>query len=182
MSKEVSFAVGIVVERRPAKSRWIDWIWMPVAALEGTPSTEPYTCLGEKPDGTVTYYFGSEVVALHPREADAYRLNLSGENVLYAILRPAEGGPLPYSLHGVTASPYDAEAHLDSGEEIVEPVPMPKAVREIVDAFCKAHPKKEVFRKRQREKHEVEELQFGKEPIFKRARQVPAEGGGHDGQ
>ena len=182
VSKEVSFAVGIVVERRPATSRWIDWIWRPVAALEGIPRAEPYTLLSEEPDGTATFYAGSEMVALHPREADAYRLNLAGENVLYVILRPADGEPLPYSLYAVAASPYDAEAHLDSGEEIVEPVPMPRSVREVVHAFCLAHPKKEVFRKRRRDTTEVEKLQFGKEPIFKRGRHVPAEGSGNDGK
>jgi hypothetical protein len=183
VNKEVSFAVGIVVERRPAASRWIDWIWRPLAALEGMPDAEPYTCLSEDPDGTATYYVGSKDVILYPKGTDGYLLNLSSGGALYVTLRRAEGAPLPYALHSVTASPYEAESQLVSGEEIVEPVPMPRAVRETVEAFCEAHPYEEVFEKRQRDPgRKKERQQFGKEPIFDRAQRSVRRGGGRDGE
>ena len=32
-----STRVGVVVERRKAKSPWVDYVWRPIAALPGTP-------------------------------------------------------------------------------------------------------------------------------------------------
>ncbi len=35
--------VGVVVERRKAFSPWADFIWRPVAVLEGVPDAAPWT-------------------------------------------------------------------------------------------------------------------------------------------
>lgn len=183
VTREITFAVGIVVERRRATSRWIDWIWRPVAALEGVPSAEPFTCLSEEPDGTATYYMGSKEVTLYRKGTDGYSLNLSSGGALYVTLRRTEAGPLPYFVHTVTASPYEAESLLTSGEEIVEPVPMPAPVRETVAAFCEANPYEEVFEKRQREPGKKKARpQFGKEPIFKPAQRDFTRGDGRGGE
>ena len=69
----------------------------------------------------------------------------------------------------VTASPYEAQDYLDSGEEIVEAIPMPQRVSELVEAFCAYHHKEEAFVKRKRDKVKTEDLKFGKEPIFEAA-------------
>lgn len=178
--KELTFEVGVVVERRPAKSRWIDWVWRPVAALEGIPKAEPFTCLSEEPDGTATYYIGARPVTLWPRETDAYLLNLSAGPFLYVVLRAAKG-PLPYAAHLVTASPYEAEAYTTSGDEIVEAVPMPAPVRATVEAFCEAHPYVDPFEKRKRDSgKKKQKLQFGKEPVFRQTGTMP-QGGRRDG-
>jgi hypothetical protein len=178
--REISFEVGIVAERRPAKSRWIDFVWKPVAVLEGVPKAEPFTRLSEEPDGTATYYLGAKTVTLWRRETDAYLLSLSVGGALYVVLRPSGRRDVPWAAHLVTASPYEAEAYTTSGEEIMEQVPMPVAVRKIVEAFCEAHPYEEVFEKRQRNKAKKREKQlFGKEPIFKQTGRAP-QGGGRD--
>ena len=180
--RQVSFEVGVVAERRPAKSRWIDWVWKPVAVLEGVPNAEPFTRLGQEPDGTATYYLGAQTVTLWPRETDAYLLSLSVGGSLYVVLRPGGQGEVPWSAHLVTASPYEAEAYTTSGEEIMEAVPMPASVRKIIEAFCEAHPYEEVFEKRERDKPKRREKQlFGKEPIFRQTGRTP-QGGRRDGE
>ncbi len=40
--------VGVVVERRKAKSQWIDHVWRPVAVLDGVPEAAPWTLLSEE--------------------------------------------------------------------------------------------------------------------------------------
>lgn len=41
----VSIGVAVVVERRKAKSQWLDFVWRPVAVLAGIPAAEPWTAL-----------------------------------------------------------------------------------------------------------------------------------------
>jgi hypothetical protein len=42
--------VGVVVERRKAKSPWLDFLWRPVSVLPGTPSASPWTPIGAESD------------------------------------------------------------------------------------------------------------------------------------
>jgi hypothetical protein len=176
MDKQIHLPVGVVIERRPAASRWVDWVWRPVAVLESVPKTEPGTLLDEAPDGTATYYLGSSRIELHRSDVGAYKLNLAGNDKLYVVLRREGGGPLPYTLHVVTASPSEAQVHGMTEDEMVDSVPMPKSIRDVVEAFCEAHPQQEVFIKRKRDKSErkVDELAFGKEPIFRRTGRFPS--------
>jgi hypothetical protein len=178
--KEVTFEVGVVIERRPATSRWIDWLWRPSAVLEGTPKAEPFTCLSEEPDGTATYYGGTRPVTLWPRETDAYLHNLAAGGSLYVVLRPSGRRDVAFEPQLVTASPYEAEAYTTSSELIMEAVPLPAAVRRTLEAFCEAYPFVDIFEKRKRKPGKRREQQlFGKEPIFKPSGRMP-EGGRSD--
>ena len=38
-------AVGVVVERRRARSMWLDFLWRPVSVLAGNPSAAPWSTL-----------------------------------------------------------------------------------------------------------------------------------------
>lgn len=166
MDKEISRTVSVVVERRPAASRWADWLWVPAEIIEGAPAAAPFTRLEGSDDGTARYFAGSTDIVLHRKETEAYRVNLAGDRVLYAVLRPDEDHDWPYSLHAVTASPYEAQDYLDSGDELVEPIPMPASVAELLEAFCAFHHVEEPFIKRKRDRVKTEDLKFGKEPIF----------------
>ena len=52
---QASIAVGVVVERRRAQSRWIDFTWRPVAVLAGQPKTTPWTVLSQDSDSANSY-------------------------------------------------------------------------------------------------------------------------------
>ncbi len=188
MDREISRTVSVIVERRPAASRWADWVWAPCEIIEGKAAAAPWVKLGETPDQIARYFAGSTDILLHRKETEAYRINLSGDRVLYAVLRPAGdddddstgAAGHPFTLHAVTASPYEAQDHLDSGDEIVEPIAMPLSIVELVEAFCDFHHKEEPFIKRKRDRLKVEELKFGKEPIFARSGRYPSSGDDSD--
>ena len=181
MDKEISRQVSVIAERRPAVSRWTDHVWSVVAVLDGQAAAEPFTQLGEEPDGAVRFFAGSTQLLLHRKETEAYRINIAGDRALYVIMQSEEGDP-PFTLHDVTASPYEAQDHLDSGEELVEAVPMPDAIVDWLNAFCDFHHVETPFKKRRRDKVDVEELKFSKEPIFARTGRFPSpESGEGDG-
>ena len=82
-------AVGVVVERRKAKSPWLDFLWRPISVLVGTPSATPWTQIGEEGSAT-TFYAGEAAIELHRTETANYRDNLSsGTPALWVVLRPS---------------------------------------------------------------------------------------------
>ena len=62
----------------------------------------------------------------------------------------------------MTASPFEAQDYGDSGEELVEPVAMPPALVAWVREFVAAHHKDTRFRKRRRDRVEVEAREDGR--------------------
>jgi len=141
--------VGVVVERRKAKSLWVDFLWRPVSVLAGAPAAAPWTVLASCGEVT-TYYAGLAKIALHRGETANYRDNLaSGAPGLWVVLRPSEGEP-PYTVFAVTADPAEGEAFAGAGNDIVEQVPMPQPVVEMVEAFIAAHHVERPFFKRTR--------------------------------
>ena len=152
-----SIAVGVVVERRRAKSPWVDHIWRPVAALENVPETAPWTKLTGD-DDIATFYLGGAEVELFSSETTNYRDNLAtGTPQLWVALRPTQADP-PYALFVVTADPSEGEALTEPGTDLVEPVPMPDSVADRVAAFVAQHHVERVFFKRKRDRIDPEAL------------------------
>ncbi len=149
--------VGVVVERRKAESPWIDFTWRPVTALPGAPAAAPWTQLSA--DGDVaSFYAGAAEVALYRTETAHYRDNLaSGSPALWVALRPSDTEP-PFDLVAVTADPAEGEGFTQNGDHLVEPVPMPESVREIVEAFVAEHHVEQPFVKRKRDRANPEAL------------------------
>ena len=80
--------VGVVVERRKARSPWLDFLWRPVSVLVGTPAAVAWTRIAEEGDAT-TFYAGEAAIELHRTETANYRQNLaSGTPALWVVLRP----------------------------------------------------------------------------------------------
>jgi uncharacterized protein DUF3305 len=148
-------SVGVVIERRAAKSAWADVLWRPVSVLAGTPVTEPWTQLGGDDEATL-FYAGEAVIELHRTETTNYRDNLaSGAPSLWVNMRPTTSQP-PYELLAVTADPAEGEAFSDAGSNLVEAVPMPAEIAVIVDRFVATHHVERPFVKRQRDQKAIE--------------------------
>lgn len=147
--------VGIVVERSKAESPWIDFTWRPVTALVGTPEAAPWTVLAQ--DGeTTTYFAGNAEIRLFPTETAQYRDNLaSGRAQIWVVLRPTDAEP-PFALFTATADPAEGEGYTQAGNDLVEPVPMPEPVQQIVAAFIAEHHVETPFFKRKRDKADPE--------------------------
>jgi hypothetical protein len=147
----VRILVGVVVERRKARSPWLDFLWRPVSVLVGTPSATPWTLIGEEGDAT-TFYAGEAAIELHRTETTNYRDNLaSGAPALWVALCPV-ASERPYEVLAVTADPAEGEALTDAGSNLVEAVSMPPDVVETVVQFIAQHHVERPFVKRQRDR------------------------------
>ena len=143
--------VGVIVERRKAESRWADFLYRPVSVLEGVPAAPPWTQIGAEGEPT-TFYAGDAVIELHRTETANYRDNLaSGAPRLWVILRPGSAG-VGLDLLFVTADPAEGEALTGAGNDLVDSVPMPVSIRQIVENFIAEHHVEQVFFKRERSK------------------------------
>jgi hypothetical protein len=143
--------VGVVVERHRAKSPWLDFLCRPVSVLAGVPAAAPWTVIGSEGDVT-TFYAGEAVIELYRTETANYRDNLaSGAPLLWVVLRPVTG-KVGFELLMVTADPAEGEALTGAGNDLVETVPMPVPIGEIVASFVAEHHVEHSFIKRQRDR------------------------------
>lgn len=153
----VRIPVGIVVERRKAKSQWVDFVWQPVAALPGLPDVPPWSPLRGDAE-SMQFYAGAGEVELYPSDVPRYVDNLaSGAPALWVVLRSTGDEP-PYRLAAVTANPSEGEAFTESGADLVESVAMPQSVRETIAAFVAEHPLEETFHKRRQSRADPDAL------------------------
>jgi hypothetical protein len=149
--------VGVVVEKRRLKSRWVDYAWLPTTVLPGVPAAAPWTVLEETPEAT-RYYAGACRLELHGADTSNYRDNLrSGRPSLWVVLTEA-GDPPAIALRTVTADPAEGEALTEPGADIVEAVPMPPEIAERLAAFVTAHHVERAFVKRKRDRADPEAM------------------------
>ncbi|MEM8794395.1 MAG: DUF3305 domain-containing protein [Pseudomonadota bacterium] len=167
--REIAIPVGVIIERRQSKHPWGSDIWKSVEILPGAGPVDEWITISEGEDYA---RFHAETVALvlHRKETEALKLNItSGDPHIYVVLRENEedaDGKRPYLVHLVTASSYDAQDYLDTSEEVIDRLPMPQSLFEWIRAFVAEHHVEETFKKRKRDKLNIEEEKFGKEPIF----------------
>ena len=158
-----TIAVGVVVERCKSASQWSDFLWRPLSVLTGAPATPPWTKLsddGERDDIFRRHRRQSNCIERKPTN---YRGNLTNdEPLLWVVLRPSEA-EMPYALLTVTADPAEGEAMTEAGNDLVETVPMPKAIQEAIAAFVAEHHVEREFSKRKRDRADPEAL--GRRPL-----------------
>jgi hypothetical protein len=141
--------VGVVVERRKAESPWLNFLCRPVAVLAGVPAAAPWTVIRSDTEAT-TFYAGHAMIELYRTETANYRDNLaSGAPLVWVVLRPARA-EAQFDLLLVTVDPAEGEALTGVGNDLVEAVPMPLPVREIVESFVAEHHVEQPFFKRRR--------------------------------
>jgi hypothetical protein len=153
----VRIPVGVVIERRKAKSPWVDFIWRPVAVLPGVPDAAPWTAL-EGDAHRTNFYGGAAEIELYRSDASGYRDNLTtGAAQLWVVLRPTGLEP-PFEVVGVTAEPSEGESFTASAADLVEAVPMPNPVRAAIADFVTEHHVEHPFFKRQRDRANPEAM------------------------
>ena len=165
--RSTSITVGVVLAREATDHPWQDFRWYPIELLIGAPDHSVGDVLAEG-DGFKHFFAGNATLEMHRADTSAYVVNLENDPPsIYVVLREAETDetPLPYELQMVTASPFEAQDFLDSGEEIVEPIPMSGSLVAWVERFVATHHREEVFRKRQRDRVNLDDERFGQEPL-----------------
>lgn len=143
--------VGVVVEHRRIDHPWQSHRWQPVAVLPGAPAAPAWTVLGQG-EGWVRYLAGTAELALYPGETETYVYNLeSPEPAIYVVLRKSDDAR-GVRLLGATVDPGEAHAHADTGDDLVEALPLPGIVRDWMAAFVAVHhvPRTKWKRKRDR--------------------------------
>ena len=151
--REITMPVGVVIRRSPSVSRWATWSWKVIDVLPGAPPAD-WRVLREA-DGVTEYHAATMPLTLHRRETEAYKVALAMEPPsVYVVLRPDEegDGPHDYTVFLVTASSFEAQDYLDSGEEIVEQVPAPPGLVAWIRDFAETHHIEEEFKKRRRDR------------------------------
>ncbi|BCX17907.1 MAG: hypothetical protein KatS3mg117_1589 [Geminicoccaceae bacterium] len=143
--------LAVVVERRRAKSRWVDWVWRPVELVPEL-AGEPAPRLLVEGEGWTRWLAGTATLELHRKETADYRLALSAEPPqLYVVLRRVEDDPeLPWRPFLITASPFEAQVYAEPGDDLVEALPMPEPVVGLVQDFVERHHVDTPFLKRRR--------------------------------
>ena len=169
--------LGVIVERRKIDHPWQEWAWKAVAVIPDGRPVEPWTEIA-RGEGWIQYHAATMPVELHRRETEAYVASLETERpAVYVVMRDDEDGEgsQPYYVALVTLSPYDAQDYLDSGEDLVESVPMPEPILAWMQDFVDQHHVEEKFVKRKRDKVKIEEHKFGQEPIFELRQRIAGE-------
>lgn len=149
----ISMPIGVIVRRTRGVTRWAKWSWRAVAVL---PGAGPADWREIRRDGdAVEFHAGTLDIELWRTDTEAYLVALSNEPPsVYVVLRPNEDSEAgnDMELVAVTASPYEAQDYCDTGEEIVEPVPMPAGLAAWIRAFVDRHHVDVEFVKRRRDR------------------------------
>lgn len=149
--------VGIVVERQAVDHAWVDHRWTSVAVLPGNPVAAPWTVIGQG-EGFTRYLAGTAWLDLFRLETETYKYNLeSAVPAVYVILRKVDEAP-GVTLLAATVCPGEAHAHADTGEDLVEALPMPQPINEWLSAFVTEHHVERVQYKRKRDRADPEAL------------------------
>lgn len=161
-AKTIEMPLGVVLRRRPGVTRWAAWAWEAAAVL---PGAGPASWKVMREDAGATEFHAATLpLILHRSDAEAYRVSLTmTPPAVFVVLRPDEDedAPYPVKVHAVTASAYEAQDYLDSGEELVEPVAAPDGLVAWIRDFTDLHFHDEPFIKRRRDRQRVDQADDG---------------------
>ena len=137
-----SFAIAVVMQRRPAQSRWADSLWELHGVL-ADPGGE--TRLLREADASVQWLHPGFQLVLHKDEIEGYYLNVSAPQPrVFVLWRMDDERALPLE---VTVSSEEAGRWLDGGHS-VDGVAMPAEifawVGEYVENNYRPEPKKRI--------------------------------------
>ncbi|WP_166267490.1 DUF3305 domain-containing protein [Marinobacter caseinilyticus] len=155
--------VGAVVRRSPGVTRWAREIWTPVAVIPGAPDAfwKQLVSDGE----VVDYHAGTVPMELFRADVEGYlvSLNMTVPSVWVVMDKDqTHRSPSGWVVSAVTASAHEALDSLDSGESIVEPVPIPESLAAWIKEFIDMHYIEEPFKKRRRDEVRVDGVEDGK--------------------
>jgi Protein of unknown function (DUF3305) len=145
--------VGVVIERRPADSEWIDHTWHAVAVLPGAPAVDHWVEL-EREGEYARYHAATLPLEIFRSETEGYKYNLTlDQPMVFVVIDPEPEGENPIEVSLATVCPYEAQDYLDGSEVLVEPVPMPVSIAAWLAEFVEKHHVDVPFKKRKRTPH-----------------------------
>ncbi len=161
--KTAELPIGVVLRKQPGVTRWAKWVWRAVAVL---PGAGPADWRELRREGeAVEYHAATCTLEVHRADTESYLVALSNDPpCVYVVLRTSEDPEAEHDIEVfmVTASAYEAQDYLDSGDDIVEAVPMPPSLIAWLSDFVGRHHKEEKFIKRRRDRVDLEKVEDGK--------------------
>ncbi len=153
----VTIPVSVLVERRRGVTQWQEHVWRPTGVQVETHDLPPWTMLHD--DGIrALFHAGVADVSLFPTDTLNYKHNLDAAAPrLWVILRTSDTAP-GLALHAVTADAGEAHLYTDSGNDLVEALPLPPALQDRIAAFVAEHHVEREFHKRRRDRQDPESL------------------------
>ena len=180
--KHLLYAVRIILERKEINNLWEShkWVINDLIPLEvsgglGYPPINDvriYPLINEvkKEDGlNKNLYFAEASIDLHHAESEGYAENLqSSDPSVYIVLRDGDlidekeknneqDDNIDIHLAEVSLSPYHIQDYEDCGEDKVEKIPLYGPIAELLEKFVEFHFHPEEFKKRKRDKKDVDE-------------------------
>lgn len=153
----IRIPVGVVAERRPGVTPWAAQVWQAREVLDDAPAIPAWTLLREEA-GRALFFAGRAEVTLHPTDTDNYKHNLeAAEPRIWVVLRPADAPP-GLQLQTVTVDAGEAHLYADSGDDLLESLPLPPRLRALVEDFVAEHHRDRGFHKRKRDRADTEAL------------------------
>ena len=152
--KSISMPLGIVIRRAPGVTRWKRHVWKASSVL---PGAGPAVWKELRREGeTLEFHAATVPLELFRTDTESYLHGLSAKvPAIYVVMRESAGDH-PFDVVLATASPYEAQDYADTGEELVEKVPMPEGLIAWIRDFIERHHEDEVFIKRRRNKTRVD--------------------------
>lgn len=153
----VRIPVAVLVERRPGVTRWAEWSWRAVEVLEEAPALPDWTVLRESA-GRTLFLAGRAEVLFCPTDTPNYRDNLTAAAPsVWVVLRPVETAP-GLALHAVTVDAGEAHLYADTGQDLLEALPLPPGLRDRLAGFVARHHVERATHKRRRDRADPEAL------------------------
>lgn len=142
------FPVSVILERRPAVSRWADHIWTAAGITVGGHSAAPEAQLIREDRGISYFLIGGLDVALHADECESYYYNLVSDSPRAYVIAHTDGGQTQPQPFRISMSFDEAHAYLE-GEDEIYAVDVPPELYRWAEAFVIAHyfPQKKTKRK-----------------------------------
>ena len=158
-----SIPVGVIVRRSPGVTRWAKWAWKVVAVL---PGAGPADWRELRRDGDVVdYHAATLTLDLWSTDTEAYQVALAAKTPGVVVVLREDTSPdakMPWAPFTITASAYEGQDYLDSGDGLIEHVPMPVPLIAWVQDFVREHHVDEPFVKRKRDRKRVDLVEDGR--------------------
>jgi hypothetical protein len=141
------FPVSVILERRPATSRWAEHVWSAAGIAVGRHGGDEASRLVRKVRDTAYFLVGDLQVTLHADECESYYYNLVSDSpraYVVAHLSSEDGQPHPFL---VSMSFDEAHAYLE-GEDEIYAVDVPGELYRWTEAYVIANYFPEKKRKR----------------------------------
>lgn len=129
--------VSVILERRPATSRWADHVWGAVGITVGRQAAGEPRLIRED-QGIAHYLVGGLEVALHIDECESYYYNLVSDNPRAYVVAHAEDQQQRPQPFRVSMSFDEAHAYLE-GEDEIYAVDVPAALYRWTESFVIAN-------------------------------------------